>query len=80
VSRRNSTISPEAMGDRNIEIAARPSKGRSIDTNNDRALSILGGIYEAEVHELEAAARTVRRIAPADADVILDALGLLEAS
>ncbi len=45
-----------------------------------RALHILGGVYPFEAEELARAARTVRRIAPADADVILAALGLSKAS
>jgi hypothetical protein len=80
VSRRRSTISPSEMSSRNIEIAARPPKPTSQAKEDARAMHILGGIYEADDAELAAAARTVRRIAPADADVILDALGLLEAS
>lgn len=80
MSRRRSTISPDEMGARNVEMAARAPKATSQAKEDARTLHILGGIYEFEAEELAAAARTVRRIAPVDAEVILDALGLLEAS
>jgi hypothetical protein len=67
------------MGDRNIEMASKPPKATSPAKEDARALHILGGIYEADAEELARAARTVRRIAPTDAEVILDVLGLLEA-
>ncbi len=80
MSRRRTTFSPDEMSSRNIEMASRAPKASSQTIEDDRALHILGGIYEADAEELARAARTVRRIAPADAEVILDVLGLLEAS
>jgi hypothetical protein len=80
VSRRKPTISREAMGDINIEMAARPPKATSQAKEDARAMHILGGIYPAEAEELASAARTVRRIAPQHADELLDALGLDVAS
>ncbi len=78
MSRRKPTVPSRVDGD-GID---RPD--RAIPTSQAkeeaRAIHILGGVHPFEAEELAAAARTVRRIAPADADVILDALGLLEAS
>jgi hypothetical protein len=80
VTRRRSTLSPNEIGAINIEMADTPPKATSQAKEDARALHILGGIYPAEVDELARAARIVRRIAPADAEVIIDALGLSEAS
>lgn len=80
MTRRRSTPSPDEMGDRNIEMASRAPKAGTQAKEDARAIHILGGIYPAEAQELARAARTVRRIAPADTEVILDALGLSEAS
>ncbi len=80
MSRRRSTLSPAEIGTINIEMADKAPKATSQAKEDARTLHILGGIYEADAEELARAARTVRRIAPADAEVILDVLGLLEAS
>jgi hypothetical protein len=80
MSRRRTTFSPDEMSTCNIEMASRPSKVSTQVKDDARALHILGGIYEPDAEELARAARTVRRIAPADAEVILDVLGLSEAS
>jgi hypothetical protein len=80
MSRRRTTYSPDEMSACNIEMADRVPKATSQAKDDARALHILSGIHPADDEELARAARTVRRIAPADAEVILDALGLLEAS
>lgn len=63
MSRRRTTYSPDEMSTCNIEMASRSSKRKSVDTNDDRALHILGGIYEPEAEELAAARHNVRRLA-----------------
>jgi hypothetical protein len=68
------------MSTRNVEMAARPPKPSTQTKDDARALHILGGIYDADAAELARAARCVRRIAPADAGVIIDVLGLSEES
>ncbi len=76
MTRRKSTISPDEMGTRNIEMADRPPKVSSLAKDDARALAILGGIYEADDKETALAARCVRRIAPIHAPELLEALDL----
>jgi len=76
MTRRRSTISPEEMSARNIEMADRPPKPTSQAIEDARALHILGGIYDADEDEQARAARCVRRIAPDHAPELLEALDL----
>jgi hypothetical protein len=76
VTRRVSTLSPDEMGARNVEMADMPPKVSSLAKDDARALHILGGIYPAEATELDRAARCVRRIAPDHAPELLEALDL----
>ncbi len=76
MSRRRSTISPEEMGDINIDMAAKVPKVTSQAKEDARALHILGGIYDADTAELARAARCVRHIAPNHAPELLEALDL----
>lgn len=81
MSRRRATFSPDEMNARNIEIAARPPTISAQAKDDARAMQVFSGFFPTEAAELARAARMVRRIAPpADVEVILDVLGLSEAS
>ena len=76
MSRRRSTLSPDEMGARNVEMATREPKPSSQAKDDARAQAILGGIYPTDAAELARAARCVRRIVPSHAPELLEALDL----